>query len=320
MSKLIAKKGIYDMSMDDYHGQCCVGPSVSSTDLRTLFTLSPAHMFEQSSLNTEHEEDEDEAKEKAHFSLGRAAHHLILGEEAFSTLFVIRPETLDGAPWQGNRTVCRKWLADQANQGRTVLKGEQIKQIRGMAKALSKHPLVQHGILNGQIEKSLIWKDEETGIWLKSRPDAIPTDCASGADLKTTTETGFKLDRAIAKYRYDMQAALVKMGFKACLNIDMDEFSFIFVETKPPHSVDVVCLSPEDLAEAERDVRASLRVLRHCLDTGDWFGPMGTQRDARYVHFSKFAKEEQQFRREFLEREIAPAEIPQDTARYAQVI
>lgn len=309
MSKnLIDKPGIYSLTMDEYHGQCCVGPSVSSTGVRTIFDASPAHFFVNSSLNPDREPEEVTDA----FSLGRAAHHLLLGEEAFSTQFIVRPEELDGEKWQGNRTVCKKWLANQANKGITVLKAEQIKAIRGMAHSLNNHPLIQGGILNGEIEKSLIWKDAETGIWLKARPDAIPNASGDFADLKTTVQIGFDLDKAVSKMRYDMQAALVKMACKAVLGFDMAEFSFVFVEKTPPYCVDVLVLSKEDIELAERDVRAALRTLAYCIKTGDWFGPSGTQRDGRYVHISDWKKTEAQFRREFLEKEIAPATITQD--------
>lgn len=311
MSK-ISQPGIYEIPMSVYHGQCTDGDSVSSSDLRTLIIQSPAHMFAKSSLNQDAEPEEvTEA-----FTLGRAAHHLLLGEDDFSTQFIVRPKDIDGEPWQGNRKACKNWLSDQAKAGRTVLLATQIKAIRGMAKSLAAHPLIQSGILNGEIEKSLIWRDKETGIWLKSRPDAIPNDSGDFADLKTTAETGFRLDRSVISYRYDMQAALTKWAAKEVLGIDMADFSFVFVEKEPPHCVDVLVLDREDIQRAEYDLRVALRTLRYCLDTGDWFGPSGTQRDARYVSIPEYARNSHLLRREFLEREIAPPTVRPTEAEY----
>lgn len=305
----ITKSGVYDLTMEEYHGQPCDGPSISSSGLRTIFTQSPAHYFVDSPLNPEREED-DEADSEA-FILGRAAHHLLLGEDDFSTLFIVRPDRLDGSAWQGNRTACKEWLAAQAKSGRTVLKPEQIKQIRGMARSLAKHPLIEAGILNGEIEKSLVWKDKETGIWLKSRPDAIPNDSGDFADLKTTIETGFKLDKSITSYRYDMQAALAKWAAKEVLGVEMTSFSFVFVEKKAPHCVDILTLHSEDVERAELDLRVALKTFARCIETGDWFGPSGSQSDARFVHISEYAQESALLRREFLEREIAPRAVDQ---------
>lgn len=308
----ITKKAVYSISMADYHGQCCAGPSVSSSGLRTIFTQSPAHFWVGSSLNPKAIEQKDSEA----FIFGRAAHHLLLGEDDFSSLFIVRPaQAPDGRDWNGNNKSCKEWLEAQTKAGRTVLTSAQIENIRGMARALAAHPLVDAGILNGDIEKSLIWEDKETGIWLKARPDAIPND-SDFADLKTTSETGFKLDRSVASYRYDMQAALVKWGCKEVLGRDMAEFSFVFVEKEPPHCVDVLVLDPEDIEAAERDLRAALRTMAYCLKTGDWFGPSGSQRDARYVSMGEYARQSALLRREFLEREIKPAEVQPTGAEY----
>lgn len=293
----IAKAGIYSIPIDDYHGQPCVGPSVSSSGLRTIFTKSPAHFWCESSLNP----DRIEPEEKDAFVLGRAAHHLLLGEEDFSTTFIMRPEKFDS--WRTKEA--KIWKMDQEADGRTVLLPSQLEQIRGMARSLGKHPLIDAGILNGKIEQSLIWKDKATGIWLKARPDAIPNDSGDFADLKTSASVGFDLDRDVSNYRYDMQAALTKWACKEVLGVEMESFSLVFVEKKPPHCVDVIALSKEDIAEAEKDLRSALDTFAHCLETGDWFGPSGTQNDARWVHVSEWARKQAEFRRDFLAREIA---------------
>lgn len=315
--KLIDKPGCYDrVPMDRYHGDLCDGPSVSSSGLRTIFTQSPAHYFDKSYLNPDLEEEDD----KEAFILGRAAHHLLLGEDEFSTLFVMRPEEApDGREWNGNNLTCKAWLAEQTKAGRTVLTPEQIKQIRGMARALAKNEMVQNGILNGQIEQTLVWKDKETGIWLKSRPDAIPNDSGDGADLKTTRNFGWDLDNSASKLRYDIQGALLKWGLKQVFGIDMTSFSLVFVESKRPHCVDVLTFHNEDIEQAEKDLRVALRTFARCVETGDWFGPMGSQHDARYLAFSQRTRDQAEFRRDFLTREIAKPAVQPTELEYAGV-
>lgn len=306
----ISKPGLYDrISMADYHGDLCVGPSISSSGLRTIFTQSPAHYFDTSYLNP----DPAEQEETEHFVLGRAAHHLLLGEDAFSTLFIARPEKFDS--WRTKES--REWREEQEAAGRTVLLPAQLEQIRGMARSLAKNDLVQAGILNGKIEQTLCWKDKETGIWLKSRPDAIPSDSGDTADLKTTRHFGFDLDNSAAKLRYDIQGALVKWGLKQVLNIELQSFSLVFVESKRPHCVDVLTFHGEDLEQAEKDLRVALRVFARCIETGDWFGPSGSQNDARFLAFPQRIREQAEFRRDFLMREIARPVVQPTEAEYA---
>ncbi len=305
----IDKAGVYSIPLEFYHDDCCVGPSVSSSDLRTIILASPADYYADSPYNPDHDtEDEEKEAEKASFILGRAAHHLLLGEDNFSTEFIMRPEELDDKAWHSNRTVCREWLDEQKMAGRTVVTPKQIKVIRGMAKSLAAEPLVMNGLLNGQVEKSMIWQDKKTGVWLKSRPDVIPTDSGDVCDLKTSRNFGFNLDRDVSNYRYDMQAALVKWGLKATLDIDMASFSLCFVRSKKPYSVEVLTLVPADIADAEKDLRVAIDTFAWCYEHSNWFGPAGTQRDARWVSISEYAKRNAEFRRDYLRKEIETAE------------
>jgi hypothetical protein len=270
----ITKDGVYQVSMERYHNDVTLfdGPSVSSSGLRTISNRSLAHYWAESPLNPERLEDDEE--ESAAFILGRAAHHLLLGEDAFSTLFVARPAEIEGSAWQGNRTACKNWLADMANAGRTVLLPAQIKNIRGMAKTLSKHPLIKANILSGMIERTLVHKDKETGIWLKARPDAIPTDSGDYADLKTTPSVDFlELQKTVAKYGYHQQGALVGEVHQEVFKRPMTSFSLVFVESKAPWCVRVCTLRDVDLARGRAQNRTALRQLKQALETGDFPGP-----------------------------------------------
>lgn len=309
--KLIDRAGVYRLPIDVYHSQCTAGPSISSSGLRTIFLQSPAHYWVHSDLN----KDRVEPTESSAFVLGRAAHHLLLGEDDFSTSFIQRPEQLGGKDWHGNRTECKAWLFKQQEAGRTVLTPMQVEQVRGMARSLAQHPLIRAGILNGEIEQSMIYRDKATGVWIKTRPDAIPNDSGDFADLKTSSDVGEELDFAVTKYGYHHQAVLTKWAYKEVLGKEMSSFSFVFVEAKPPHCVDVLTLSGDDIELAEKDMRVALDTFAWCLKTGNWFGPSGHQSDARFVYISDRAKERAEFRRDFLRREIAPPAIAQHDRR-----
>ena len=115
---LITNNGVYDLSMDAYHGQPCDAPSISSSGLKLMWK-SPAHFYDQSQLNPANWicEDVDGVQKKVfkhqgdrpHFSLGRAAHHLIfLGRKGFDREFVVRPDK-----WSDWRTAAAKeWRAE----------------------------------------------------------------------------------------------------------------------------------------------------------------------------------------------------------------
>jgi hypothetical protein len=283
--------GIYSgIEINRYHEQLTSTPSISSSGLRTIFHESPAHYWDTSYLNPERDVKSDSSA----FALGRAAHHLLLGEANFNKMFLIRPDEIDGKPWHGNRTECRAWNAWADSDGRTVLtKKRDIDAIRGMSRSMSKHPLVSAGILNGVIEHSMIWRDEETGVWLKARPDAIPTDSGDVADLKTTTDiTDDGIANSIGKYGYHMQAALVGMAYRALLSREMESFSLVFVESSRPHCCRVKTLKADDIELGEKMIRNALKQFVHGLTTNEWLGPGGVQSDAEYVSIKPWARTE----------------------------
>lgn len=286
----ITAPGVYrDLRLDRYHrGDVADGPSVSSTTLRQLWDRSPKHCWARSPLNPKRiEQEETDA-----LILGRATHHLICQQINFAGEFVVRPDIFEGKPWHGNRTECKNWLKARAREGKSVLKPEQVDQIKGMAVSLGEFPLFQAGALDGLIERSLFWQDKETGLWLKARPDAIPNDSGDFTDLKTTLSVLYHdLQRTLAEYGYIQQAALVMEGARA-LGIEASSFTLIWVETKPPHCVRAQQLKDEDIARGIRMNRIAIRMFANCLAADSWPGPGDDRADAEYIDLPEWKRKQ----------------------------
>jgi hypothetical protein len=272
----ITKPGLYaGIPMSAYHGQAiCPGPSVSSSILRRMLEEndgSPAHAYSEWSGNP----NQIEREETAALVLGRAVHHLMLGQPGFAKEFIIRPDELpDGKTWHGARNDCKKWVAEAEKAGRTILKGDEVEQVKGMAEALGRHKLWR--CLTGLIEHSIIWQDQKTGLWLKVRPDAIPTDSGDAADLKTTLSVQYHhLSRTITDYAYHQQASLIRTAFREVLKLEMTSFTFVFIEKKIPHCVYLAMVKEDDLDRGERQNRKALDTMAECLKTKSWPGPGG---------------------------------------------
>lgn len=280
----VTANGVWNLSMAQYHSDICEGPSISSSGLRTIWSASPAHYFIESPYAPTPNEPED----RPHFNLGRAAHHLLfLGRKGFDEEFACRPSR-----WADWRTADAKlWREDAIARGLTIITDGELAQITGMARALADHPLVKAGILDGYVERSLIWKDPKTGAWLKSRPDCIPNDSGDFADLKTTVSVEREsLARTIASFGYPMQGALVGMASREVLGREMQTFTLVFVETKPPHCVRVVTIKPDDIERAERQVRAAVQQFAECVAAGKWPGPGGDQQDAEFLDLPEWSR------------------------------
>lgn len=290
---VITKPGIYKgVPLDLYHSSELFDgvPAISSSGLRKIYNYSPAHYWAESPYNPDRIEPED----KKHFVIGRALHHLVGAERGFSLNFVIRPERIadpgdpNKKPWQGNRKVCKDWLLDMKEKGKSVLTAEDIENLKGMALELGKHPLV--GVLSGEIEHSYFWRDEETGIWLKWRPDSTPTASADFVDLKTTTDVRFyKLMKTATDNGYHQQGALGRTASRVLLDREMTSFSLFFIEKKEPFATALMQLKDEDLALGERMNRAALRYFWRCWKDKRWPGP--AESDVGYLEITPRERE-----------------------------
>lgn len=300
---VITEPGAYqNVPMDRYHGQPCDGPSISSSGLRTIFNKSLAHYWDLSPLNPDRAEFQDTEAT----ILGRAAHHLLLGEADFGNHFIIRPEEApDGRPWNGNNKSCRQWMAERALDGLTVLKPEHVEYIRGMSKSLAAEPPIQGGILNGIVELSLFWKDPETGIWLKARPDAVPND-ADAADLKCVSDISDDgIQRGLGDRGYHQQAALVSEAMEMVFGRMLENFFLVYVEQKRPHCVRIDTVDPVEIAAGREENHAALRLFKRALDTGYWPGPKNLSGDGGFVRRTPWSKIAAERRLEMIKQELA---------------
>lgn len=318
--KPISAPGIYSgVPMSVYHGaDLCVGPSISSSGLRRIFSDSALHYFVHSPYNPNCVPEPP----KEAYILGRGAHHLVLGESHFAREFVLRPERIHDpkageVDWNSNRTVCKEWLRHCEDQGLTVLTPAQVESIKGMAGllpwqagiedcGLANTPIVRAGALSGLVEHTIIAIDAETGVFLKARPDAIPVASTEANDFKTSESV---TDRAIQKtldeYRYDMQADLVARCLLQAADVGLTSFALIFAMKKVPHATRIVELKGCDLALAADDNAIAIRTFARCMETGRWPGPGGSAGDAAFIERSSFSRERAANRRAFLEMELA---------------
>lgn len=306
----ITEPGVYDISIDVYHSQCTDGASLSSTGIRRILQ-SPAHFWKYSELNPAHEEEED----KEAFILGRAAHHLLLGEREFLKHFVIS----EYAEFRSNEA--KAWKAAQIENGRTVLTAKQIEKIKGMAGllpwqkgmtncGLANTPIVaQGGALSGEIERSLFFK--VGNVWLKSRPDAIPGDSNDFADLKTVSSKSASgvddrtLSLAVHDRAYHVQGALVGMAASEVLQRQMEGFHLVFVDTGDVHAVATKTLDEADIIAGERAIRTAIGIFEKCMAAGVWPGPTASQADAQKLSIPQWGRDQFERHLDRLEQEFA---------------
>lgn len=293
----ITVPGIYSrVPMSRYHSaDICDGPSISSSGLRKIIKESPKHFWAVSPLNPRSHGGGDDDK-KRHLVLGRAVHHLTLGEPAFAKLFVERPDEIGGKKPLVTNAGWKKWYAEQREAGRTYLTSDEIERVRGMMLALGREPLIRQGILSGAIERSLFWQDKESGIWIKIRPDCMPEGSDDVVDLKITKSTDWiDCQNAIgigrSGYGYIQQGALIAEGWRKIFGREINSFTLVFLEHQYPHDIRIMEIEKEDLARGHELNRLALARLWRSLKNQEWPGRAGVQHDAQSLGLSDRERE-----------------------------
>lgn len=281
--------GAYRMSMEWYHSQgVCPGPSVSSTGIRKAALESPHAFWKTFDGNPKRypkKEDSDS------LILGKAAHSLILGDEVFDEHFIYVEKDAPKRPTKTQIEAFKKkgFWSDAAREGaeywekfdakangRLMLKEEWVEKIFYMAENLNANPLAVEMLKSDLVEISMIWQDEITGLWLKSRVDCIPTNGYDFGDLKTFAPKSKNLriaaQRSITDYGYPLQMALGLMGSEHVFGMSAQKCGLVMCQSSEPYDVIPTVIETDTLYWSRVLVRDGLDKIKHGLDTGDWPG------------------------------------------------
>lgn len=249
--------GVHDIPIETYHGDCCEGPSVSASGLVTIEQKSLRHYWWSSYLNQERPADDTEA-----LAFGRACHAWVLGEPEFNKYFVLSPHD------EFRTKVARAWRDEQT---RTIVRAEQLEAIKSMVRQLKAHPLLRNAFTDGKPEQSLIWKDRETGIWLKSRPDWLPNTLHFVPNFKTCVSAKPEAFAAAAfRFGYHQGAALCLDGLREVLGWREASCYFVAQEKDAPHVAMPFVMRAEDIEIGRLLNRSSLRKLARALERDHW--------------------------------------------------
>lgn len=317
--KPISAPGVYSgVPMKIYHGpNLCVGPSLSSGGARTIFNDSPMEYHVYSPYNPAALERDDSRA----LVVGGAAHHLCLGEADFKKHYVVRPDEYPDAKglfkkWTRAAHYCQDWEADQIEAGLEIITPAELETIKGLAgiqpwqkgledSGLLNNAVVRAGALQGLVEHTIVAQDKETGVWLKARPDVIPTASREASDFKTTQSVEPRaLQRTLDDYRYDMQGEFISRCLEQAADFRLTNFALIFACKPVPHEVAVREIKPFDMDESAKDNQAAIRTFALCMERGKWPGIGGGEEDARYLERSNWSRERAIERRAQLARDI----------------
>lgn len=262
--------------------------SISSTGLKAI-ARRPLEYWRTSHYNPFRKEP----KSTDAFEFGKAAHMLILGEDGFSERYALQPDTYINSKgvesaWNYNSNVCRSWRDEMRMSGRSIITNSEIEAIREIANSLRQKTLVQEGILNGLIERSVFHKIGS--IWVRVRPDVWPRYGGDFVDFKTAASVD---DESLSKALYEtgnyIQAGLTRWVVRELFGDDaFSSFTFAYAEKSEPFDVRFKQLDQEDLDLGELQARRAFDILEHCIQSGEWPGYDGHEDDVTWTRMSDF--------------------------------
>jgi PDDEXK-like domain of unknown function (DUF3799) len=227
-----------------------------------LLARSPAH-YDAWVTGASH----DESTPALEF--GAAFHCALLEPDTFAATYACEPDFGD-CRRKENKAARDAWREEHA--GRIPLSANDEEVIRGMVGAVRSHPLAGKMIAGGSPELTVRWRDSDTGLECKCRADYYVAKHGMVLDVKSTLDASDKaFRRDVAKYRYDWQNVLYRLGFSA-VDARADHFVFVAVEKAPPYAVGVYTLDSQWHSTAYAEVRRLMQLMAECVKSGNWNG------------------------------------------------
>lgn len=258
---MIDAPGIYpNIPAAEYHADCCVVPSLSSSIIKVLVGQSPLHAWtEHPRLNPAHVSQEAER-----FDIGTAAHSLLL--EGQDCMVVV-----DAKDW---RTNAAKEARDAARKaGKVPVLTHQRDDIMAMvtvAQAAVIECEMAELMLDMLPEQTLVWREGET--WCRARPDWRRPGLMMDYKSTENAEPQAWAQTKLISMGYDVQSAWYLRGLKALTGETMAATDFIFMvqETSEPYACSFVGVTPYTLELGRRKVDQGLAAWSRCMATGRW--------------------------------------------------
>lgn len=190
-------------------------------------------------------------------------------------------------PWTNQSDTCAKWVADRAEEGKTMITVERQLELERAGNALFDDKKIRefHDCSDKQVWIAGEWNDDATGLVVPvqmladyaPKADSEYSQCLG--DLKTTRSAH---PGAWSKYssqrRYHVQAAFYLDGYNAATGEERDTFCHVLSENFPPFMVGRSMLSLRKVEIGRALYQAWLAKYCQCLKSGVW--PDYTQKDA----------------------------------------
>lgn len=156
----------------------------------------------------------DDHKPTDAMKFGTAFHAYLLG-----TSDVVSPPEGESFRSKDNQ----KWRADQLEAGNIIVSYNDMQLLKRMKEGIEQtslmpeYPDYMEIIEQGTKEQCIEWKDRQTGLMLKAKPDLIPAGTDYLVDLKTAQKADAEsFAKEVINYGYHIQTVFYRAAVAAC--------------------------------------------------------------------------------------------------------
>jgi hypothetical protein len=255
--------GIYELTDEEYFSSALASTTLSSTGARELLKPGGPARFR-------HQADTGTVETKRQFDLGHAVHTWTLGNGPDVVLFPGTGKNPEAWQKEDDKAAVLKLRA----AGKVPLRPSDYAAAQDMVAAVKAHPVAGKLLTGGDPERTLIWRDQATGVLCRAKADYLRPDGI--VDLKTAESAApDDLSKAAHNHGYAIQAPFYLRGYRAHygdFHTDAPFFVHIAVEKAPPYLVHVNQLTERAIAWGDRQVSQALEIFRDCTASGVWPG------------------------------------------------
>lgn len=207
--------------------------------------------------------------------VGSAFHKIVLEPSDFDKEFAVCP-LLDKRTKQGK--VEYEAFLEQSG-GRQIITQEQYETISAMRDKILSNKYCR-ALLKGTAEQSFYFIDELTNEKCKCRPDTYRQigDKIVIIDLKSCVSADTdSFMRDVAKYAYDLQSYMYRLGVSIELGVPIEKVDFVFVaiEKKAPYLMNILQADENVAQRGEQLFREYIGKYHECKETNNWYGYNG---------------------------------------------
>lgn len=256
-----------DIPGEVYHADPCPVPSLSASIGWALISKSSAHAREKHPrLNPDFEPEV-----KDHYDIGSAWHNMVLRQKFWREEIV----QVDAKDWRSKAAREKRDAAREA--GLVPILVDHYAALERMVGILETHPQAKNAFREGTPETTLVWQDDDTGIWMRCRPDWRPLrDDMPWPDAKTAVDANpATWDRRFAADHGGLlRAAFYQEGIRRCCSVDSPTLYYVVQEKTPPHCIVIRVVDAKSAAMeiGRRMLHQAIHTWAQCIKTDTWPG------------------------------------------------